>query len=76
MPSERAPTYELVLPATGGPWSYRSFADRRAAQAFFDRLEPGHDPPFLLRCDHRAPEGRVLRAGTWIVFYRPIIMGD
>jgi hypothetical protein len=63
----------LELPTTGGPWSFRRFADQRDAHAFFARLRPGHQPPFLLPCDHLAPDGRVIPAGTWIVIYRPII---
>lgn len=72
-PPRPTATPPLELPTTGGPWSYRRFADQRDAHAFFRRLRPGHDPPFLLPRDHLAPDGSVVPAGTWIVIYRPII---
>jgi len=66
----------LHLPAKGGPWSVRRFADRRAADVFYwrlERLEAGHPPPVRLAEPLLAPDGSVLPAGSWIVVYRPIL---
>ena len=63
----------LEFPRAPGPLSWRPFASREAAQGFFGRLGPGHPPPMQLAEEHRAPDGGVLPAGTWVIVYRPII---
>jgi len=63
----------LELPSGGGPWSWRKFDDEDEAQSFFQRLEDDHPPPLQLGEPHLAPDGAVIPAGSWIVFYRPII---
>jgi hypothetical protein len=54
----------------------RRFHDRQAADAFHQRLEQleaGDHPPFRIDGLLLAPDGTVLRAGSWIVVYRPIL---
>lgn len=63
----------LDLPLADGPWSWRTFADERAAKEFSRRLSPDQPQPFELTEPHDAPDGNVLRPGTWVVLYRPII---
>jgi hypothetical protein len=65
----------LELPSAGGPWSWRSFNDRHAAYAFFERVADGDPEPWQLDEPRAAPDGRVLAAGTWVVIYHPIIFG-
>ena len=64
----------LTLPTGAGPWSWRLFDDEPSAHTFYQRLLPGHPEPFAVNEDILCPAGgKVIRAGTWIVLYRPII---
>jgi hypothetical protein len=64
----------LEITQPGGPWSWRAFSEQHDASRFHLRLTPDHPEPFQLAEPHVAPDGSVLRAGTWIVLYRPIII--
>lgn len=64
----------LNITQSNGPWSWRAFADSDDASRFHRRLAADHPPPFQLAEPHVAPDGSVLRALTWIVIYRPIII--
>lgn len=63
----------LEIMQANGPWSWRAFATRDEATRFHRRLVPDHPAPFQLEEPHVAPDDSILRAGTWIVLYRPII---
>jgi len=64
----------LEISQSNGPWSWRAFANGDDANLFHRRLTTDHQPlPFELVEPHVAPDGSVLRTGSWIVLYRPII---
>jgi hypothetical protein len=65
----------VELPDSGGPWSWRVFADRGEAWRFFHRLQEGDPPPRQLHEPHLAPDGSLVQARSWLVIYRPIIAG-
>ena len=64
----------LNITQANGPWSWRAFADADDAKRFHRRLAADHPSPLQLAEPHVAPDGSVLRALTWIVIYRPIII--
>jgi hypothetical protein len=63
----------LEVSRSNGPWSWRAFPNGDDADRFHRRLTTDQPPPFELAEPHVAPDGSVLRTGSWIVLYRPII---